>query len=142
MRTKILGILFLFLAFSACKREKQDENPLAGNWYGFDSDSLYYELYISDTLIILNHETMGIAEYGYERDGDKLITTTPLFFERVWTFEELNDSLFIISDTLEKHHYKKLDITHDFFKSIGDSLALQQFKEEFIARIKSKTAEE
>lgn len=127
---------------SACKRETPEENPLSGNWYGFDADSLYYELYISDTMIILNHETMGIAEYVYERDGNRLITTTPLFFERIWTFEELNDSLFIISDTLERHHYKKLDIPHDFFKSVGDSIALQDFKEAFIMRIKSKTVEE
>lgn len=134
MRTKIFIILFLFIAFTSCKKEKE-ENPLVGNWYGFDTDSLYYELYITDTLIILNHESMGIAEYGYEKDGERLITITPLFFERLWTFEELNDSVFIISDTLERHHYRKLEIPIDFFKSIQDSVEMHYFKEGFVQRL-------
>ncbi len=142
MRTKILIILFLFISFTSCKKEKED-NPLVGNWFGFDSDSLYYELYITDTIIILNHESMGIAEYGYEKDGKKLITITPLFFERFWAFEELNDSVFIISDTLERHHYRKLEIPIDFFKSIQDSVEMQNFKEGFAERLsKFKQVEE
>jgi len=134
MRTKILIILFLFISITSCKKGIEEENAMVGNWYGFDTDSLYYELYITDTLIILNHESMGIAEYRYQKDGEKLITTTPLFFERIWTFEELNDSVFIISDTLERHHYRKMQIPIDFFNSIGDSVEMQQFKESFLQR--------
>jgi hypothetical protein len=134
--TRVLYILFLAFLVVSCKKEKE-ENLLVGNWYGFDSDSIYYELYISEDLIVLNHENLGLAEYSYEKVGDKLITVTPLFFERVWTFQDLNDSVFVITDTLEKHHYKRLHISHDFFKSIQDSIELQQFKDAFIARHKT-----
>lgn len=133
MRTKIFGILFIFILLVACKKE-ESKNELIGNWYGFDGDSLYYELYISDTLIILNHENMGLAEYTYERDGQRLITTTPLFFERVWNLETLNDTIFILRDTLETHHYRRLNISPGFFESMNDSIGFFSFKEGFLAR--------
>ena len=135
MRTKLSSVLFIFLFMVSCKTDKP-KNELEGNWYGFDSDSSYYELYISDTLIILNHENMGIAEYLYHRDGDKLITTTPLFFERVWTLEDLSDSIFILSDTLETHHYHRILEPLNFFESIYDSLDYISFKEKFSERTK------
>ncbi|RZS95944.1 hypothetical protein [Cecembia calidifontis] len=137
MRTKIFGILFIFFLLVSCKKE-ESSNGLIGNWYGFDPDSLYYELYISDTLIILNHENMGLVEYTYERDGQRLITTTPLFFERVWNLETLNDSIFIIRDTLETHLYRRLDISPGFFESMNDSAGYYSFKEGFMERIQRK----
>lgn len=140
-RTGILYILFFTLLVVSCKK-KVEENPLLGNWYGFDGDSIYYELYISEEVIVLNHENQGLAEYAYERHDDKLITVTPLFFERVWTFKELNDSVFVITDTLERHHYKRLQIPHDFFKSLSDSTELQEFKEAFVARYKAYQSSE
>ncbi|MFD2200224.1 hypothetical protein [Shivajiella indica] len=136
MRTKLCSVLFIFLFLGSCKDNKP-KNELEGNWYGFDSDSSYYELYISDTLIILNHENMGFAEYIYKRDGNRVITTTPLFFERVWTLKDINDTLFILSDTLETHHYHRLMEPIDFFGSIVDSLEYISFKEKFSERIKN-----
>ncbi|PSL01953.1 hypothetical protein [Cecembia rubra] len=136
MRTKIFRILFIFILFVSCKKE-ESKNELLGNWYGFDSDSMYYELYISDTLIILNHENLGIAEYTYLRDGQRLITTTPLFFERIWDLESLNDSSFTIKDTLETHHYKRLNIPAGFFESMNDSTGFFTFKEGFLERTQS-----
>jgi hypothetical protein len=135
MKTKLFHLLFVFLFLLSCKPDKP-KNELEGNWYGFDSDSLYYELYISDTLIILNHENMGIAEYMYERDGNKLITITPLFFERIWDLDEVSDSFFILSDTLETHRYHRINEPFDFFGSITDSLGYISFKEKYSERIK------
>ncbi|MBW3469012.1 hypothetical protein [Arthrospiribacter ruber] len=123
----------IFLTFLACKPEKTD-NRLLGNWYGFDADSSYYELYISDTVIILNHEKLGLAEYVYEKDGDKLVTTTPLFFERVWNLDSLTDSTVVISDTLEVHHFFKMHYEVDYFSSLRDSIEFYRFREAFITR--------
>lgn len=127
----VVGLFFLILM--ACKPEKS-ENRLLGNWYGFDADSSYYELYISDTVIILNHEKLGLAEYVYEKDEDKLVTTTPLFFERVWNLDTLTDSIVVISDTLETHHFFKMIDEIDYFSSLKDSLEFYQFREAFITR--------
>ncbi|EOZ92286.1 hypothetical protein A33Q_4379 [Indibacter alkaliphilus LW1] len=107
---------------------------LLGNWFGFDTDSTYYELYIGDTVIVLNHEKLGIAEYVYEKDGNKLITTTPLFFERVWNLDTLTDTTIVISDTLEVHQFRRLDLDIDFFKSSKDSTEYYRFRQDFIAR--------
>lgn len=135
MRIKLkLYILFaLLMGFVACKSDRS-ENKLLGNWYGFDMDSAYYELYIEDTLIILNHEKLGLAEYVYERDENRLITTTPLFFERVWNLDTLTDSTIVISDTLEVHRFQRLQLDIDFFSSIKDSLEYYRFRQDFIAR--------
>ncbi|MFC0261461.1 hypothetical protein [Fontibacter flavus] len=133
MSTKLSFILFIIILLASCK-PKTEPNLLLGNWYGFDQDSAYYELYISDSLIILNHENMGFAEYSYKKDGTKLITTTPLFFERVWNLDSVNDSIFILSDTLETHHYYRIDTPMDFFGSLKDSMEFAGFKEGFISR--------
>ena len=135
MSTKLSSLMFIFIFLASCKSDKP-KNELEGNWYGFDADSSYYELYISDTLIILNHENMGIAEYSFQKEGNRLITTTPLFFERVWTIEDLNDSVFVISDTLETNYYRKIFEPLDFFGSIQDSLKFSNFKGNFSERVR------
>ncbi|PRY89182.1 hypothetical protein CLW00_103304 [Mongoliibacter ruber] len=131
MKNYILFTLLLIIV--SCKPDKPD-NKLMGNWYGFDTDSAYYELYIKDTLIILNHENLGLAEYVYELDDNKLITTTPLFFERVWNVDSLTDSTFVISDTLGVHHFQKMHVDVDYFQSMSDSLQYYRFREDFVAR--------
>ncbi|TVP50582.1 MAG: hypothetical protein EA341_07205 [Mongoliibacter sp.] len=133
LKLKIYVIAALLLGTAACKADKSD-NKLLGNWYGFDADSAYYELYIKDTLIILNHEKLGIAEYVYEKDGDKLITTTPLFFERVWSLDTLTDSIVVISDSLGVRKFQRMDIEVDFFKSLNDSTEYYRFRENFVLR--------
>jgi hypothetical protein len=133
LKLKIYVIAALLLGTAACKADKSD-NKLLGNWYGFDADSSYYELYIKDTLIILNHEKLGIAEYFYEKDGDKLITTTPLFFERVWSLDTLTDSTVVISDSLGVRKFQRMDIEVDFFKSLNDSMEYYRFRENFVLR--------
>lgn len=133
MSTKLSSILFIFILLASCK-PKTEPNRLLGNWYGFDQDSAYYELYITDTLIILNHESMGFTEYTYEKDGTKLTTTTPLFFERIWNLDSVNDSIFILSDTLETNYYYRINTPLDFFGSLKDSMEFVGFKEGFISR--------
>lgn len=133
MNFKIIIISILFIACISCK-QSGPANELIGNWYGFDADSSYHELYINDTMMILNHEKLGLAEYIYEKTGNRIITTTPLFFERTWKLNEVNDSSFTLSDTTSTYRYARLDGDVDFFESAQDSLEFFKFRDGFVTR--------
>lgn len=133
MNFKLILISIVLLACISCK-PSGPSNELIGNWYGFDSDSSYHELYINDSLMILNHEKLGLAEYVYEKEGSRIITTTPLFFERTWKLQEVNDSSFTLSDTSATYRYARLEGEVDFFESAQDSLEFFRFRDGFVTR--------
>lgn len=133
MNFKLTLISLVLLTCIRCK-PSGPANELVGNWYGFDSDSSYHELYINDTMMILNHEKLGLAEYYYQKNGNRIITTTPLFFERTWKLEQVNDSSFTLSDTTSIYRYSRLEGEVDFFESAQDSLEFFKFRDGFVTR--------
>lgn len=138
----LFGPVILGLIIISCG-EKKTENPLLGNWYGFEQDSTYYELYINDTLIVLNHENIGPIGYDYLVQDHILIVSNAAGMERIWQMTEVEKEFFTIKDSLETISYFKINVPLDFFKSIQDSLLYAEFKEGFSSRyLEKRTAKE
>ncbi|WP_373522939.1 hypothetical protein [Aquiflexum sp.] len=135
-RSILLGLVII----SCGERDKN--NALLGNWYGFEQDSTYYELYINDTLIVLNHENIGPIGYDYHVQENILIVSNAAGMERIWQITEIEKELFTIKDSLETITYFKIDIPLDFFESIKDSISYVEFKERFSLRYLDKKADE
>lgn len=137
----LFGSVLLGLVLISCG-EKEKDNPLLGNWYGFEQDSTYYELYINDTLIVLNHESIGPIGYDYFVQENILIVSNAAGMERVWQMTAVEKDYFSIRDSLETITYFKIDLPLDFFKSIQDSLSYVEFKEGFSSRYLEKKGED
>lgn len=132
----VFGTVSFFL-ISSCNFT-QTKNPMLGNWYGFEEDSTYYELYVNDTLIVLHHHQIGPIGYDYAIDGNLLVVSNDAGMERIWQVsEELKDT-FTLTDSLESIRYSKLELPKDFFLSIKDSLSYREFKKEFLNRYSRK----
>jgi hypothetical protein len=129
----LFGSILLGLVVFSCG-EKEKDNPLLGNWFGFEQDSTYYELYINDTLIVLNHENIGPIGYDYFIEENILIVSNAAGMERIWQMTEVEEKSFTIKDSLETITYFKMEIPLDFFNSIQDSISYAAFKEGFTAR--------
>ncbi|WP_373492621.1 hypothetical protein [Aquiflexum sp.] len=134
---KLFGLILLGLVVFSCGG-KEKESPLFGNWYGFEQDSTYYELYINDTLIVLNHENIGPIGYDYQIHENILIVSNAAGMERIWLLEDLEKEFFTIKDSLETITYFKLEVPLDFFKSIQDSSSYAEFKDGFTSRYVEK----
>lgn len=133
----IIGSILLVLAIFSCG-EKEKDNPLLGNWYGFEQDSVYYELYINDTLIVLNHEIIGPIGYDYLIQENILIVSNAAGMERIWQMTEVGEKSFTIKDSLEIITYFKMEIPLDFFSSIQDSITYATFKDGFALRYQER----
>ena len=111
---------------------------MLGNWYGFEEDSTYYELYVNDSLIVLHHHQIGPIGYDYHIEGNLLVVSNEAGMERIWQVSEDNHNTFTLTDSLESIRYKRLELPKDFFLSIKDSLSYSEFKKEFLNRYSKK----
>jgi hypothetical protein len=112
---------------------------MLGNWYGFEEDSTYYELYVNDSLIVLHHHEIGPIGYDYRVEDNLLVVSNEAGIERVWRITDDNNDSFTLSDSLESIRYSRLEIPKDFFLSIKDSLSYSEFKKEFLNRFSKKS---
>lgn len=131
-----VGLLVSISFFSCNQKEK---NPLLGNWYGFEKDSTYYELYINDTIIVLNNYNTGPIGYEYITKENMLYVSNAAGMERIWKMTEINEDYFVIEDRLESIKYYRLDLPLDFFVSIQDSVTYAEFKIGFTSRFGENT---
>jgi hypothetical protein len=132
-----VGILTAF-TFSSCNFS-DTKNQMLGNWYGFEEDSTYYELYVNDSLIVLHHHEIGPIGYDYRVEDNLLVVSNEAGIERVWRITDDNNDSFTLSDSLESIRYSRLEIPKDFFLSIKDSLSYSEFKKEFLNRFSKKS---
>ncbi|MCH6201942.1 hypothetical protein MMU07_20355 [Aquiflexum sp. LQ15W] len=130
----VIAAIFMF---SSCSFT-ETKNPMLGNWYGFEMDSTYYELYVNDSLIVLHHHQIGPIGYDYHVEGNLLVVSNEAGMERIWQVSEGNYDTFTLTDSLESIRYKRLDLPKDFFLSIKDSLSYSEFKKEFLNRYSKK----
>ena len=135
-KRQIIGIVSIFM-FSSCSFS-ESKNPMLGNWYGFEEDSTYYELYVNDSLIVLHHHQIGPIGYDYHIEGNLLVVSNEAGMERIWQVSEDNHNTFTLTDSLESIRYKRLELPKDFFLSIKDSLSYSEFKKEFLNRYSKK----
>lgn len=131
-----VGLISIFI-FPSCNFNK-NKNPLLGNWYGFEQDSTYYELYVNDTLIVLHHHHIGPIGYDYQIDENLLVVSNEAGMERVWQVLDESKDAFTLRDSLESIRYLRLELSEDFFKSIQDSLSYQDFKKGYLKRFSDK----
>lgn len=132
----VIGMMSIFI-FSSCNFNK-NVNPLFGNWYGFEQDSTYYELYVNDTLIVLHHHNIGPIGYDYQIDENHLVVSNEAGMERVWQVLDESKDAFTLRDSLEYIRYIRLDLSEDFFKSIQDSISYQEFKKGYLKRFSDR----
>lgn len=111
---------------------------MLGNWYGYEEDSTYYELYVNDSLIVLHHQKIGPVGYDYTIDGNLLVVSNEAGMERVWQILDDTGDAFTLTDSLQSIKYTRLGIPLDFFKSIQDSISYKEFKKEFQNRFSGK----
>lgn len=111
---------------------------MIGNWYGFEEDSTYYELYVNDSLIVLHHPQIGPIGYDYHIEGNLLVVSNEAGMERIWQVLDDTKDAFTLTDSLESIRYTRLDLPIGFFKSIQDSVAYQEFKKGFLNRFSNK----
>jgi len=72
MKKLIVFKLLIVLTFYSCDR-RSDEKGITGNWYYFDSDSLYNELYFSEELFIYNLNGATLSPiYNYRMSNDSI----------------------------------------------------------------------
>ncbi|MCL6261635.1 hypothetical protein M3O96_21235 [Aquiflexum sp. TKW24L] len=131
-----LGMLSVFI-FASCNFNK-NKNPMLGNWYGYEEDSTYYELYVNDSLIVLHHQNIGPMGYDYTIDGNLLVVSNEAGMERVWQVLDDTEDTFTLTDSLESIKYTRLSDPMDFFKSIQDSVSYKEFKKGFYSRFSGK----
>lgn len=133
-KTSVFLVLGLLVSISLNSCNQKEKNPLLGNWYGFEQDSTYYELYVNDTLIVLNNNNIGPIGYDYMIKENMLYISNDAGMERIWKMNETSDNYFIIEDRLEYIKYYRLDLPLDFFASIQDSSTYGAFKNAFYSR--------
>lgn len=132
----VIGIVTAF-TFSACNFSN-NKNRMQGNWYGFEEDSTYYELYVTDSLIVLHHHEIGPIGYDYRVEDNLLVVSNEAGIERIWRITEDTDDSFTLTDSLESIRYSRMEIPKDFFLSIRDSLSYSEFKKEFLERFSKR----
>jgi hypothetical protein len=135
-RLMAIGMMSVFI-FSSCNFNK-NKNPMLGNWYGYEADSTYYELYVNDSLIVLHHNQSGPVGYDYRIEDKILVVSNVAGMERVWQILDDNNDEFTLKDSLESIKYYRLDLTEDFFKSVQDSISYQNFKSGYSTRFSNK----
>jgi hypothetical protein len=133
-KNSVFWALGLIVSVSLLSCGQKEKNPLLGNWYAFEQDSTYYELYINDTLIVLNNNNIGPVGYDYMVKENMLYISNAAGMERIWKMNEITDTHFIIEDRLESIKHYRLDLPLDFFLSIQDSSSYNAFKNAFYSR--------
>jgi hypothetical protein len=124
---KKLAIVATACLLISCQSSKKEH--IQGNWYSFDKDSSYFELYINDTMIVLNQPEIGPVGYDYKVQGDKLIVSNSVDMERVWQLVDLGSESMTLTDSLERLQYTRLELDRSFFESIADSTSFLEFLE-------------
>lgn len=130
--TILLVVLAGNTALLSCKSDGTQQ--IQGDWYSFDKDSAYFELYINDSMIVLNQFQIGLVGYDYELMGDKLIVSNAAGMERIWTIEEISPETMKLTDSIETFTYARLRLTQTFFNSLADSSGFREFSETFKTR--------
>lgn len=138
-KNSVFWALGLVVSVSLLSCGQKEKNPLLGNWYAFEPDSTYYELYVNDTLIVLNNDNIGPIGYDYMIKENMLYISNDAGMERIWKMNEISDNYFIIEDRLESIKYYRLDLPIDFFLSIQDSVSYAEFKMGFGSRFEENT---
>lgn len=123
-----LGVLILASCGSG------DAENIQGNWYSFDRDSVYFELYINDTMIVLNQQPIGPIGYDYALQDGKLIVSNAVGMERIWQIRDIKSETMTLQDSLETLQYSRLRLNKDFFSSLRDSSGYREFSENFKTR--------
>lgn len=139
-RNSVFWVLGLFVSISLLSCAKKEKNPLLGNWFAFEQDSTYYELYINDTLIVLHNNDIGAVGYDYLIKENMLYISNAAGMERIWKMNEITEDYFVLEDRLESIKYYRLGLPIDFFASIQDSISYAEFKRGFASRFEENSA--
>jgi hypothetical protein len=135
MRNLKWVILFCILGYFSCSTNSNQELGIEGNWFTRQPGQNYFELYIKENRIVMNHEVYGMMEYSFLRK-DSVLYVTNEAFERVWVLESLEGDFFKIRDQKDTIEFKRISLGVDFYEVYQDSSSLRQFVDDFNLRVK------
>jgi hypothetical protein len=127
--------ILLWIATLGLSCGTSTQKSLDGHWYTRQNDNNYFELYIKENQIIMNHAAYGLEEYSFLKKDSVLYVTNDAF-ERIWVIEALENDHFKIRDNRDTMVFKKLTLGVNFFEVSNDSSSLRQFIDDFKLRVK------
>ncbi|TXE04777.1 hypothetical protein [Algoriphagus aquimarinus] len=130
MKIKLCSVLII-LIISGCSK-RITSNEVIGNWWSIKVDSSYSETYVNEVEWVYNHEDFGPFSYKYTFYSDSICIGV-----KKWALN-VSDTSLVLSDHQEKFILYKLPLKESIFESRKDSLAYENFQEEFRKRYLSK----
>ncbi|PRY87639.1 hypothetical protein [Mongoliibacter ruber] len=127
-------LIFFILILFGCS-SKISENLLLGAWWATQEDSTYFEIYINEREFVFNHEAYGPIEYKYRVYDDSIkIFTNSNGRSKNWEIVQISDSSLILKSEHEEFILNKIILSEGYFDLRIDSIAFENFQENFIER--------
>ncbi len=127
--------VFCIALCCSCSTTPNQELGMEGNWFTRQQGENYFELYVKENRIVMNHQVYGLMEYSFLKKDSVLYVTNDAF-ERLWVIEALEGDVFKIRDQKDTMEFKRMSLRTDFFEVYEDSAALVQFVDDFNMRAK------
>jgi hypothetical protein len=132
------NLMFVILIVSGCSSKIRENLPL-GAWWATQKDSTYFEIYINEREFVFNHEAYGPIEYQYKVYDEYI----KVFYNRNgqskrWEKVLISDSILILKSKEEKINLKRIVLEESYFDKRVDSMAFENFQENFIKRYLKK----
>jgi hypothetical protein len=111
---------------------------LKGNWYFFDKDSLYIEVYINDSFVTLNHPLAGLATNQYlEKNGSIVLSDNQLPVDTIKILRRHADSIMLLTnlDTLKLFRIYNINNFHDI--KACDNDRMDEFIDKYNKRLRT-----
>lgn len=127
-------LIFIILILSGCS-SKNLKNLLLGVWWGTQEDSTYFEIYFNEKEFVFNHEAYGPIEYKYRVYDDSIkIFTNSNGRSKNWKTVQISDSILTLKSDHEELILNRIILTEGYFDLRVDSIAFENFQENFIQR--------
>lgn len=106
-----------------------------GAWWGTQEDSTYFEIYFNEKEFVFNHEAYGPIEYKYRVYDDSIkVFTNSNGRSKNWKTVQISDSILILTSDHEELILNRIILTEGYFDLRVDSIAFENFQENFIQR--------
>ncbi len=137
MIKRLCFALFVLILLGCSK--KLSSNRVTGNWWSIEVDSTYSELYVNEREWVVNHESYGPIKYEYILTNDSLfILDSRKVRMRNWEVVHNSKSTLVIRSNKEERKLYRLRLSNSYFEVLNDSLAYENFEQEFIRRYLNK----
>ncbi|GEM_PF-2016816 len=132
---KMRMFLVLCILFPIGCSNKISSNQIIGSWWYIQDDSTYSEVYINENEWVFNHESIGPISMKYYLRKDSLFISD---FENInmknWKVVKVNKFKLLLKRNEEEVYLYRLYLIDTYFDVLNDSVAYDNFEQEFIYR--------